>query len=296
MPFAWAAGAAALGSIGSAVIGGDAAQSAASTQAAAANAAAQVQQNMFNTTQKNLQPYMQSGAAGNSILEQLLGITPATAGTKGQPGTAASFNPNAPLAANYQAFTPTPAYTPLTAATFQQSPGYQYELQQQQQAIQNSAAARGGAIGGNTLNSLQQNAQGLASQDWYNANNLNIANYNTASQGNIANYTTGYDAFSGNRNYLLSALQNLQGTGANAAANLGGFSATAAGAIGGDLIGAGNATAAGTIGAANALSGGLNGVTTSLASYLNPNSAVYGGGTSAWGGAGTTDNSTGTDW
>ncbi len=268
MPFAWAAGAAAIGTIGSAAIGASASESAANTEASAADAAAQVQQNMFNQTQKNLQPYMGAGTNALSTLQTELGL-----GAKG------AFNPNAPLAAGAGTYTAGPAaptYNPLTAASFKASPGYQYELQQQQSAIQNSAAGRGGAIGGNSLMALQQNAQGLASQDWYNANNLNISNFDTSLGGwqaqqnaNVQNFGTAYDATRGNQNYLLSALQNLTGSGQNAAANLGGFGATAAGNIGNDLIGAGNATAAGQIGVANAVGGGVNNLSSILSQYMN---------------------------
>ena len=83
----------AVGSIASGVIGANAATSAAQTQANAANQASQVEQNMFNTTQANLAPWMTSGATANNALMQLLGLAPSpgsgiTAG--GQPVTASA--------------------------------------------------------------------------------------------------------------------------------------------------------------------------------------------------------------
>lgn len=310
MPFAWAAGAAAIGGIGAAVIGSQGAQSAAQTQANAANQAGQVQQNMFNKTQQNLSPYMQTGGAANQVLQGQLGIS---AGTNGGPAT---FDPNAPLSRSMPGFTSqgafsapgfqagpafnAPQYNPLTAQTFQQGPGYQYELQQQQQAIQNSAAASGGAIGGNTLMALQQNAQGLASQDWFKANALNqssfqtgfdaslagwqanqganVQNYNTQfnsalsgyqenQSAGVQDYNTNYDANRGNQNYLLSALNGQAGSGQNAAAQLGGFGQQSASAQGDYLTQAGNATAAGQIGTSNAIGNGLGGALNTFGGY-----------------------------
>lgn len=226
MPF-WVLGGAALGS---GLIGGLSSMSAADTQAAAAEQAAQLQYQMFQQTQGNLKPYMQTGGEANNALAQLLGLGP-----NGQ------FNPNAPLSAQYQAF------QPLTAQTFQQSPGYKFELSQEQGAIQNSAAARGNAIGGNTLNALMSNAQGLASQDWANANSQNIANYQT-----------GYNAFRGNQNYLLNALSGVAGSGQNAAANLGGLGEKAANNAGDYLTQGANAQAAGIMGVGNQIGGGIN--------------------------------------
>lgn len=51
---------------------------------------------------------------------------------------------------------------------FQGSPGFQWQLQQGMDAIQNSASAQGGVVSGNTLKALQTYGQGLANQDWYN--------------------------------------------------------------------------------------------------------------------------------
>jgi len=51
---------------------------------------------------------------------------------------------------------------------FQQSPATKYLMDQSQRSIERSAAARGGLLGGNTLRALQENAIGLASQDFQN--------------------------------------------------------------------------------------------------------------------------------
>jgi hypothetical protein len=266
MPFAWAAGAAAIGGIASSAIGASASQSAANSESQSADYAAQLQQQQFQTTTNNLAPFLKSGTAANTELMSLLGYTPGTSGQAGTWGQGALTTP-------YQ------AYQPLTAQSFQASPGYQYELQQQQQAIQNSAASRGASLSGNTLMALQQNAQGLASQDWYNANNLNQSNY-----------TTGFNANVTGKNQLFNFLQTMAGSGQNAGAQLGSLGSSAATAMGQDYMSAGSANAAGTIGAANAYSSGLNSAGNSLQQYLLYNQMYgsgSGGGGDAWSGAGT---------
>lgn len=51
-------------------------------------------------------------------------------------------------------------------AAFTTGPGYQFNLDQQLKATENSAAARGGALSGNALSALQDRATGLASQEY----------------------------------------------------------------------------------------------------------------------------------
>lgn len=209
----WGFAAAAVGTIGSSLISSNSSSNAANTQANAANQATQAQLQMFNQTQQNLKPFLQGGTNSLAALMSYLGI-----------GPNGSFNPNAPGVA------------PFSAQQFQASPGYAWQKQQGIDAIQNSAAAKGGVTGGNTLKALDQFGTGLANQDYYNAMNAYLTQ-----QGNVFN-----------------RLYDLTGTGANAAASLGGFAQNTGQSIGSNIIGAGNALAAGQIGQGNAMSGGLN--------------------------------------
>lgn len=86
MPVGYVAAAAAVGAIGSAAIGADAAEDAARTQAGAGAAASQVQREMFDITREQQRPFMESGYGSLSELNRLLGITPQTAGGEA-PGT-----------------------------------------------------------------------------------------------------------------------------------------------------------------------------------------------------------------
>jgi hypothetical protein len=51
-------------------------------------------------------------------------------------------------------------------AGFEADPGYQFRLQQGEQAINRAASARGGRYGGETLRALQEHGQNLASQEF----------------------------------------------------------------------------------------------------------------------------------
>jgi len=121
---------------GSALLGANAARSAASTQAAAADRAAELQNQQFQQTREDLAPYR---AAGQTALNALT-----------------------PLATNYQKF---------GMAQFQQDPGYGFRLAEGQKALDRSAAARGGLISGGALKAAQRYGQDMGSQEYMNAFN-----------------------------------------------------------------------------------------------------------------------------
>lgn len=117
-----------------------------SAQTAGASQADATQMAMFNQTQANEQPWLQAGA---SALKQMQDP---------------KFQQN------------------FSMADFQADPAYQYDLDQGQQAIERSAAAKGGLASGGTLKDLTSYAQGMASNEYQNAynryNNDNTTNYN----------------------------------------------------------------------------------------------------------------------
>ena len=127
---------------------------------------------------------------------------------------------------------------PFTLANFQESPAYQFNLQQGMEAINKQAAARGMRYAPATLRDLGQFAQGTASNEFMNAYNM----YNQ-NQANIWN-----------------RLSQVSGMGQQAAAGLGAAGLGVGQQIGSNIMGAGNAIAAGQIGQANAFQGGLGGV------------------------------------
>lgn len=211
------------------LMGADASRSAGNTQADAARNASGVSQAQYRETVDNLHPWLQQGRLSLDQLSQQFG------------------NANSP---GNQAF---------GLQQFQQSPAYQFNLDQGMQAINKGANARGNFYAPQTLQDLSKFAQGNASNEFQNA----FSNYNTQN------------------NNLFSRLQTLSGAGQNAAVQQGGFGAQTAGQIGSNMIGAGNAQAAGIVGQANAINGGLSGAGNAalMAQILGQQQqGLYGGG------------------
>lgn len=177
----------------------------ASSASYAANAAAQAQIAGQQQALAVNQPYLNTGGNALGALQNYVGV-----------GQGGSFNPNAPGVA------------PFTAQQFQQSPGYQWQMQQGTNAIMNNASAMGGVNSGNTLKALQTYGQGLANQDYYNAANL----------------------YTNQQQNTLGALQSLTGVGQ-----------TAAGAASGVAIQGGNTRAANAVAQGQISSNLVNGLT-----------------------------------
>ena len=192
----WTAGAI----VGSALIGSSAAKSAASQQAGAARDAAALQNEQYQQTRADQAPYMQAGYA--------------------------ALNQLAPMAANYQAF---------GMDQYQQDPGYQFRLSEGQRALGRQAAARGGAVSGQSLKAMQDYAQNSASNEYNNA----------------------FNRYQIERTARLAPLQSLAGVGQTTGMQLGQTGAANAANVGNLMTGGAAASAAGQVGAANALSGGL---------------------------------------
>lgn len=88
-------------------------------------------------------------------------------GTNGATGLTVNSPEYQQLGANRIANTTNSYDTNTIGATYKQSPGYAYELAQGQSAINNSASARAGLLTGATDKQLTQNAENLASADYY---------------------------------------------------------------------------------------------------------------------------------
>jgi hypothetical protein len=116
---------------------------------------------------------------------------------------------------------------PTSGASFIQSPAAKYQMEQMQRSVERSAAARGGAVNGNTLLELQRNAAGIASQDAQNQfNNLGtVADRGTQLQAKIADLRnnlglnkgqlftqTGSELAAGRTNAGLAIAQNVSNT------------------------------------------------------------------------------------
>lgn len=119
----------------------------------------------------------------------------------------------------------------FSLADYQADPGYQFRLDQGTQALERSAAARGGLLSGGNLKDLTNYQQGVASQEYGNA----------------------YNRFNNDQSSRFNRLATLAGVGQTANNTLASVGQNTANNIGSNLIGSGNAQAAGTVGSANAI-------------------------------------------
>lgn len=240
------------------LIGGDAAEDAANTQAASADRATQLQKQMFDKQVELQAPFREAGLAANNRLLELLGFTDGITAGSAAERMYLQQNPDVAAAVAKGDFTDgmdhyrrfgkregrqlslSPEFGSLmkkfSVEDFEADPGYAFRMQEGLNAVESSAAARGGLLSGAAQKALQKYGQGLASQEYGNAYNRF-----TADQTNQYNRLAG----------LVNTGQGATNQTSNAAANFG----QQAGA---NAIGAGNAIASGQIGQANALVGGIN--------------------------------------
>jgi len=127
----WVAGAV----VGSSLISANAAGQAASTQANAANRAADLQYKQYQENVQRQKPFYDVGV---NALPELVQAS---------------------------------KYTPFGAQQFQADPGYAFRLKEGQQALDRQAAARGGLISGGALKAAQRYGQEMGSQEYTNAFN-----------------------------------------------------------------------------------------------------------------------------
>lgn len=152
-----------------------------------------------------------------------------------------------------------PGFTAPTAAQAQATPGYQFSLQQGENALQNSAAARGGLLSTGTAKNLTNYAEGAADTNYQNVYNNALQTYGT--NFNVSNTLNNnlYSRLMGLTNTGESAagsLNNSLQSGANTLANI---ALTSGQQVGNDITQAGQAGAAGIVGGTNALTAGIGG-------------------------------------
>lgn len=186
---------------------------------------------------QNFQPFLDTGTNATYTLGNLLGT------------------PGAGLLTPW-----TQQFTAPTAAEAAATPGFQFQLQQGLNALQNSAAGQGGLLSGRTLADLNNFAQGTAS-----------TNYQNTFQNAFTQYQSAYQTFLNNQNNQYQRLMGLSGEGLTAAQGMGGLIS----GIGGDIASlygqSGAAAAQGTIGQANSYGGILPGIANSLGSLVGTN-------------------------
>lgn len=271
-------GAAVVGAAASTATASNASSNAAAAQQNAAGQANQISGQQYADTVARNQPYVGAGGGALNELAKRLGISgaPNYAGPgvdainqqiqalaaqpamqqEGAEGDALRNQiralqaqiPDAQAAAAYTAGTGTPEFgsllKPFTPGDLTNEPGYQFGLNQGQNALTNSAAARGGLYSGAAGKARDRYNQDYASTKYNDA----YSRYNTdqSNQYNRLMGITGLGQSSANQTNALGAANATQ-TGSNLAAGA-------------------NAAGAGQIGAANALTSGLS---TGLNYYQN---------------------------
>lgn len=193
----WIAGAAVVGSLVSA----NAAKQAAKGQVNAANAATAASNAQFQQTFDAQEPWRKAGGQAVGRMSELA---------------------NMPAG--------------IDMGNWQQDPGYQFRMQQGQDAINRSASAGGRYQSGGTLKALTAYGQGMGAQEYQNV-------YNRKAQERATQY---------------NQLASLAGLGQTSVGQTGQLGAQNAAQAGQNMMGAANAQSAGTVGTANAWSGALN--------------------------------------
>jgi hypothetical protein len=167
---------------------------------------------------------------------------------------------NTPLTdAQYQA---SPLYTPMVNSLqdLQNTPGYQFQLQQGLQGVNNSAAANGSLLSGATMKGINDYAQGQASTGYQ-------AAWNRAQQA----YQQAFSNNQSSQNQKYNQLQTMANNGQQAAQTQGTNIMNAAGMINGSqtnyATNSGNLALAQGQNNANMIQGIGNGITSGIAQY-----------------------------
>ena len=235
---------------GSATVGAASSIYGANKAASAAKDASNIQQQQYQTTRADLQPYFQPGYNALTAAGSLASSGP----TGGGPDYVAQAAANLP--------------GNMTQADLEKTPGYQFTLDQGLAAVRARNASRGLGMSSAALKGAAEYATGLADKtylDQFNVRQQNfqdVLNLNTGQQGNLTGQF--------NR---LNAIATL---GENAAAGLGTIGQNAAATSGNYLNQAGLASAAGAQGATSAITGAANNYLAYNA-YQNRTNAGIGG-------------------
>lgn len=259
--------------------------------------------NVFDTQQANQAPWLQ---AGKTALGQLSEGT--AAGGQFTQKYGQTFDPGKFSAPTFSA---PGAFSAPTGVDESNDPGYQFRLQQGQQALERSAAAKGSATGGSALKAAARYGQDYSSNEYGNVYNRALQTYGTNYNSAVNNFTTDYNsklnafntnattgqnAFNTNYNVWnqdqgnqFNHLASLAGLGQTANGQLSAAGTAAAGNVaningnlGNNLANlttqGGNALAAGAVGVGNAISSGIGNYQNNqmLQQILNQNNSGYG--------------------
>jgi hypothetical protein len=223
----------------------NAASNAADEESNAAMSAANLQHQSFEQASGYLSPYV---TAGTNNLNLAQGYMASNGYLNGSTG----FNPGSagiPYANSQGAFS-------FNGSDLANTPGYQFQLQQGENAVNNAQSASGLNVSGAQQKAMASYVTGLADTT-YNQQFQNQLNAYTSSYGNALNaFNTNYNVAANQYNRYSGLAQQ----GLTAGQSLAQAATGTAQAQGQAIMGAGQAQAAGTVGSANALAGAVNGI------------------------------------
>jgi hypothetical protein len=174
--------------------------------------------------------------AGQQLKPELAAVSPYIQGGQQATNTLAGLlrTPGQGLLQGYGSF------QAPTGVNYQNDPGYQFRLQQGVNALQNSAAARGDLLSGNTLQSLTQLGQGLGSEEYGNVFNRALQAYQSNASNFYQNQANQFGRLSGMAGMGLQGAgmaQNARENYANLYGNAMGMSNAGAGAAAQGIMG-----------------------------------------------------------
>jgi hypothetical protein len=231
---------------------------AARAQTNAAKTASDTQLEMFNKSQDTQQPWIDTG---KNALAQLNGNLQA-----GEYGKTFGQNFDWKDYGEYQA----PGAFQFSANDMAQDPGVKFRMDAANQALERSASAKGGTLGGGQLRALSTLNQGLASQEFGNAYSRARGAYDADRTFGANLFSQNRDAFNANQsarygimNDSRSEFYNNQANSFNRLASIANVGQVGAGnvsaqqnalgqALANNALAAGNSRASGIMGAQNA--------------------------------------------
>ena len=247
------------------------AEKAGQMQSDSAKYAADIGQKQYEQTRQDMQPWMQAGQRALGGLENFVfggspvaysaapnTPSPASTGLMGNAPAGAPMQFSDAMGQNMQRQYNSGAYTNgLDAQSFYQDPSYQWRKQQGMDNIQAQAAAGGGLFSGATLKALNDYNSNLASQEYGNAWQRNMAESQNRFNVDSNLRSQDYNIFNSERSRQYNEMANLAGVGQTTATNLASLGANNAANMGEMAMAGANAQANGLTTGAYAKSQGM---------------------------------------
>lgn len=170
------------------------------------------------------------------------------------------INPNLGASGSLLAPYPGGQFQAPTADQAKQDPGYQFGLDQGVNALDNSAAARGDLLSGNTARAITQFGNDYASTKYGDVYNRALNNYTTNYNTYQQQQANTYNRLAAMAGLGQTATQQLGNAGQSAASTIANINLGTGSQVGQNINNAGAARASGYTGIANSLSGATGGI------------------------------------